>query len=61
MVKEQRRDMEQLIDKAREIVDRLAEALDITLRGRPVKPAYVPARHPTTEQVRRHLRQRRGY
>lgn len=62
MVKEQRRGAEKLVDKVREVTDRLVEALDAALRGRPVPaPALAPVRQPTAGEVRRHIRQRRGY
>lgn len=61
MVKEQRRGAEKLIDKAREAGERLIEALDTALRGRPAAPALVPVRQPTAEEIRRHIRRQRGY
>ena len=60
MVKNQREP--KLVTKVREAVDRLAEALDVALRGNgQPEPAYVPVRQPTAEELRRYARRRRGY
>ncbi|HEY8599003.1 MAG TPA: hypothetical protein VIL85_11265 [Thermomicrobiales bacterium] len=61
MAGEERRGTDKLIDKAKETVDRLAEALDTLLHGQRPAPALVPVRQPSPEEIRRHVRRQRGY
>ncbi len=57
----ERRGADTLIEKAKETVDRLAEALDTLLNGQRPAPALAPVRRPTPEEIRRHIRRQRGY
>lgn len=61
MAGEERRGTDKLIDKAKETVDRLTEALDTLLHGQRSAPALVPVRQPSPEEIRRHVRRQRGY
>jgi hypothetical protein len=61
MAGEERRGADKLIEKAKETVDRLAEALDTLVNGQRPAPALVPVRRPTPEEIRRHIRRQRGY
>lgn len=61
MVKKSRQGADKLIDKVQQAADRLAEALDVALRGKPAAPALAPVHQPTAEELRRHARRRRGY
>ena len=57
----ERRGPDKLIEKAKETVDRLAEALDTLLNGQRPAPALVPVRQPTPDEIRRHIRRPRSY
>jgi len=61
MAGEERRGTDKLIEKVKETVDRLAEALDTLLHGQRSAPALVPTRQPSPEEIRRHIRRQRGY
>jgi hypothetical protein len=61
MAGQERRGTDKLIEKAKEAVDRVAEALDTLLNGQRPAPALVPVRQPSPEEIRRHLRRQHGY
>ena len=61
MAEQGRRSAEKLIEKAKEAVDRVADAVDSLLNGQRPAPALVPVRRPTPEEIRRHIRRQRGY
>lgn len=61
MAGEERRGADKLIEKVKETVDRLAEALDSLLHGQRPAPALVPVRQPSPEEIRRHIRRQRMY
>ncbi len=61
MAEKDQRDAGTLIDRVREAAERLAEALTEALRGPAPEPAVARVRQPTPEEVRRYIRQRRGY
>ena len=58
-IEQEQRGVEGLVAKAREAVERLAEALDEALRGARPEPAVVPVRRPTPEELREYARRRR--
>ena len=61
MAGQERRGTDKLIEKAKEAVDRVADALDTLLNGQRAAPALVPVRRPSSEEIRRHIRHQRGY
>lgn len=61
MAKRERRGMEKIVERAREVAGRLADALGEAVFGRAPEPQTVRVRQPTAEELRRYARQRRRY
>ncbi|HEX5505058.1 MAG TPA: hypothetical protein VFW96_20750 [Thermomicrobiales bacterium] len=61
MAKQPRGGAAKIVERVKEAVDRLSEAIDTALYGGRAVPAVVPVRRPTPEELRRYARRRRRY